>query len=523
MGKEKKKGNATRSKTQAASSSQAAELLGAQTAAAVSMGGGSLFDSILQSRSAGAGGAGGFGSVVQPPPVASIAAATVTPKKKASKQPEMVAPMDFDSEMEFAIKKLSKRDSTTKMKALNELKGLTSEKSETAVLSIVPLWAEAYLRMGRDKDRRVRELANAIMGDIASKVGRKISPYMKKLIGTWLCNQYDSSREVADAAKSAFEKLFPADKRMKPLTMLKAEIIDFVDENLKQPASVYMEPGMSDLELAEVYERVVSSSILALSELWGMVKEESNDSKDDDSVRPHLMNVLQQYIFKFLKHTSPLIRGACWSWFNAMTDALPTVDFSDPLMTTWLKAMFNQCFSEEAAAVYASIWPALCNLTKKFPAAYTSSVAPNKVLWPKLWPMLRNAGYGSSQMSYAQLVVLLRLLPDSQVEIFYDDVTTKLFGAILDGIGTKYLPYQRSAEALSGFKAAFTFLWDRSSTKQDESSWSVDCLVHLLSVWIKKSDVNKKYTETLMTCLGECLKTVALNPKRMEEFTMGHV
>ncbi len=49
-----------------------------------------------------------------------------------------------DTDINFALKKLSKRDATTKLKALSDLKDLFAQRSAEQLLAVLPVWVSCW-------------------------------------------------------------------------------------------------------------------------------------------------------------------------------------------------------------------------------------------------------------------------------------------------------------------------------------------------------------------------------------------
>jgi len=62
-----------------------------------------------------------------------------------------------------------------------------------------------FWRLSLDGDRRVRLAASHVLGAIAERVGKRLGPYVRSLIGPWVCARFDVSADVARAAADAFE------------------------------------------------------------------------------------------------------------------------------------------------------------------------------------------------------------------------------------------------------------------------------------------------------------------------------
>lgn len=54
---------------------------------------------------------------------------------------------NIDSDFRMVLKKLSKKDTLTKIKTLEELKNLIDTKSQEDCVNIVPYWAKSYTKL----------------------------------------------------------------------------------------------------------------------------------------------------------------------------------------------------------------------------------------------------------------------------------------------------------------------------------------------------------------------------------------
>lgn len=60
-----------------------------------------------------------------------------------------------------------------------------------------------------------------------------MGPHIRAIFANWWLHQFDTSKEVARAARQAFETAFPATKRAEVLKFCQASFFDEVKENIK--------------------------------------------------------------------------------------------------------------------------------------------------------------------------------------------------------------------------------------------------------------------------------------------------
>jgi E3 ubiquitin-protein ligase listerin, N-terminal domain len=167
-------------------------------------------------------------SVVSPLSVSPSSSTSSLPAASASQE----AMADFDSAVDpasaQALRALWKKDPVTKLKALQSLLTAATERqfqiakedggdkgggeaSQQALVWVLPLlepWARSYGRLVFDADRRVRVTASELQAQLVSLAGREIAPYLRAMLGPWLCAQTDSARDASAAAKQALVTAF---------------------------------------------------------------------------------------------------------------------------------------------------------------------------------------------------------------------------------------------------------------------------------------------------------------------------
>uniref|UniRef100_A0A2C9U3H8 E3 ubiquitin-protein ligase listerin n=1 Tax=Manihot esculenta TaxID=3983 RepID=A0A2C9U3H8_MANES len=180
----------------------------------------SLAASLLPSGSAAAVGFGGY--------VGSSRLDTSLSTEEAS------AFLDMDSEMAVHLKRLARKDPTTKLKALQSLSVLFKQKSGKDLVLIIPQWAFEYKRLLLDYNREVRRATHETMNNLVVAVGRDLAPHLKSLMGPWWFSQFDPVSEVSLAAKQSLQAAFPAqEKRLDALILCTTEVFMYLEENLK--------------------------------------------------------------------------------------------------------------------------------------------------------------------------------------------------------------------------------------------------------------------------------------------------
>lgn len=130
------------------------------------------------------------------------------------------------------IRKLNKKDPTTKKKALEELIHDINAANVEDVSSILPLWTKVYLVLAYDPIHNVRELTQEVQKLIASKSKRMMAPYLKQLIPVWIFSCFDNYTAAAYVARASLFDTFKANRIQEVCLHCQLEILEYVRSNL---------------------------------------------------------------------------------------------------------------------------------------------------------------------------------------------------------------------------------------------------------------------------------------------------
>ncbi|XP_010535346.1 PREDICTED: LOW QUALITY PROTEIN: E3 ubiquitin-protein ligase listerin [Tarenaya hassleriana] len=358
--------------------------------------------------------------------------------------------LDVDSEVAQHLKRLSRKDPTTKIKALASLSELMKQKQGKELLPILPQWTFEYKKLILDYSREVRRATHDVMTNIVTVVRRDLAPHLKSIMGPWWFSQFDLASEVSQAAKSSFQAAFPAqEKRLDALNLCAADIFAYLEENLKLTPQNLSDKVLAPDELEEMYHQVTSSSLLALATLLDVLLHESD--------RPGLVNTIAESklaskamksaissaeklfsshkcFVDFLKSQSPSVRSAAYSVLRSLIKNVPEV-FSEGDVRSLAPTVLG-VFQENNPICHSSMWEALLLFSKNFPQSWTCLNVQKSVLNP-FWQFLRNGCFGSQQISYPSLILCLEVMPTLSVEVehffveFFDNLLAgrNMFGS----------------------------------------------------------------------------------------------
>lgn len=355
--------------------------------------------------------------------------------------------LDIDGEVAQHLRRVSKKDPTTKLKALTSLGTLFRQIPASELCQIAPQWVFEYKRLVQDNSRQVRQAAHDVMANLAFTIGRGLAPHLRSVMGAWWLGQFDPFTEVSEAAKRSFQVAFPVqEKRLEALIFCGSEIFHYLDENLKLTPQTISDKTAPIEELEEMHELVVSSSLLALASLLDVFigtclqrsasengsSSDGLDLKNATKARSGAISAAERichthkYFQEILKSRSSRVRSAVYQVLLSFVKHVPQV-FSQGEMKISASIILGS-FQEKDPTCHISMWDMLLFFTGKFPEAW--GAAPlQKVILPRLCCFLRHGCYGSQQASYRCLLPMLGSMPPGTIlaEQFFIDFFRSLW------------------------------------------------------------------------------------------------
>lgn len=139
---------------------------------------------------------------------------------------------NIDTTYQLVLRKMMKKDPTTKVKALQEFSELVTNADIDSVKSILPYWPRLYNSLAMDVEHRVREIAQMAQSSVVAKVGKHIAPYLRQLVPVWVISQYDTYAPAASIALNSFQSAFPPYKVKEVFNFCQNEVLDFIIKNI---------------------------------------------------------------------------------------------------------------------------------------------------------------------------------------------------------------------------------------------------------------------------------------------------
>eukprot|EP00092_Neocalanus_flemingeri_P024263 GFUD01026312.1.p1 GENE.GFUD01026312.1~~GFUD01026312.1.p1 ORF type:complete len:1657 (-),score=379.47 GFUD01026312.1:31-5001(-) len=306
------------------------------------------------------------------------------------------------ADLRLVLRKMHKKDLTTKVKALQEFLDLTEPLGEAEMLSVLPYWPSVYNKLATDGDRRVRELAHACLMSVVKGVGKNLALHLKTMCGVWYIGQSDPHAPAAQAASAAWQAAFPPSKLKGAVTFCLAEIISLITENITVATpQTLSDPKVTPVEEMEAkYVRTLAMSLTSLANLLKVA------TPSDEQ----LSNLLSHTKFwKISKHKTGSVRQAFFETLVQLGSVLP--DTLPPQSKVLVPAVLPNLHDTDPSAAPA-VWAAALQVLTVIPTAWEHT-SPQKAVFPNIFKFISCGGEGVAGSTFPNLLPLLSKIPAS--------------------------------------------------------------------------------------------------------------
>ncbi|KAH3724799.1 E3 ubiquitin-protein ligase listerin-like [Dreissena polymorpha] len=319
--------------------------------------------------------------------------------------------ISLDSDFRLVLRKLTKRDTTTKIRALQELGQLCTEKSEEDLKAVLPFWPRMFNKLALDIDYRVREATQQAMSTLVSRVRRNLAPYLRNLMGAWLLSQCDTYPTVASAACASFQDAFPPAKQAEVYVFCKDSVMEYLTENLVTQTSQTLSDAKTTEpeDMENKYNRVLTASLLAIRKLVSNLP-----TNQIQSLKLAVTALLENP--KFWKHGKSKVssvKGAMYSFLACLCQSLPELS---TLYVGKITPLVLHNLEEPDSGVYPAVWEAALSLVNYVKDCW-QHVSIQKAFWPQLRKVLESGCHGNPQVIGPNILPLLSRIP---MDLFAD-------------------------------------------------------------------------------------------------------
>ncbi|XP_074070053.1 E3 ubiquitin-protein ligase listerin isoform X2 [Macrotis lagotis] len=378
-----------------------------------------------------------------------------------------------DSDFRMVLRKLSKKDVTTKLKAMQEFGTMCDERETEIVKGVLPYWPRIYSKISLDFDRRVREATQQAFEKLILKVKKHLAPNLKSLMGYWLMAQCDTYAPAAIAAKLAFQAAFPPSKQAEALVFCKDEIINVLQDHLlKETPDTLSDPQTVPEEEREAkYYRILTSSLLALKKLLCMLPPNEIASLEE-KLKPLLS---QNKFWKFGKHCSPQVRSAFFELISAFCQYIPE---SMKAESSKISPAVLVNIDEIDPLVCPPLWEAVLYILSTIEDCWIH-VNAKKSVFPKLSTILREGGRGLAPVIYPYLLPFISKIPTSPTDLNFE-FFRNFFTHITKGLSTERIltSHSECSAIISAFFECLRFIMQQNLGEKEGSIKMQEMLIN---------------------------------------------
>ncbi|XP_076655771.1 E3 ubiquitin-protein ligase listerin [Halictus rubicundus] len=341
-----------------------------------------------------------------------------------------------DSNFQIVLKKMNKKDATTKCKALLEFAVLCKDSELSAVEGMLPFWPRLYCVLAIDVEHRVREAAQIAHAAVVKRVGKGIAMYLKQLAGAWFTSQHDTYAPAASAATNSFSSTFPPKKIVDAIVHCQHEILLYICDNItiQTAQSLSLRKNLAAEEMEAKYQRVLIASLQGYSSYLKKVPMEEIEKMSDI----HYKIIRNGKFWKLVKYDALPVKTAFFNVLTSLIDNASTLlqDEKKRTVTTIMNSL-----NETEPALVSAIWESLLVVITKIEDWYTF-VSIEKLVLPKLWRVLRSGGQYSASIVYPNLLPFISQFPKFDIDV--RNLYTSFFENMRQGFSVKSVQTSRS-------------------------------------------------------------------------------
>lgn len=338
-----------------------------------------------------------------------------------------------DANITVSFKGLSKKDSTTKARALDDIQNYVSRLAEdpsSLEEAFLDAWVKVYPRAAIDLSRRVRQLAHAIQGKLSTIAGKRMARHMPTVAPTWLAGTHDGDKSVMRTARDALHDMFPTTE--KQLTLKKAfqgAVTSYCTNSIiyENAKTLSDERSTSAEDADAIYARVAASSISACTDIL-----ESLDAAEVEKHRENYEELVQSdQLWSLFSSKDTPSRRATMRFLTALTAKMP--DLVDSSMPTIAKAALSKQAMKHQTGSAAQYVELLLQLTKRDHTFWTMELKQKDSPFQRLQNLVK---YGAHSGPAQYWTIVRTIMIEVPAEVFPGDLAdgAALLKSIRDGM-----------------------------------------------------------------------------------------
>ncbi|KAH7118758.1 RING zinc finger protein-like protein [Dendryphion nanum] len=306
------------------------------------------------------------------------------------------------------FRNLSKRDSTTKGRALEDIQARVLAQQEPVEEPVLEAWIKMYPRTSIDNAKAVRQSAHILHGHISASAGKRIAKYMPKAVGAWLSGLYDADRSVVEATQSSLRQVFTSPEKIQNIRRAYQQpILEYCKDALEKESALTLsdERTVTPDDAQAKYSRVMSACVSLLGSLLSNLKTEdlSKHQSDYDSLFGDAK------LWALASHADPLIRRSVHRFLKTSLSKQSQAigNNLDVISKSYLATALN---SDQNGSAYDYV-ETLSLLTSLHPTVWTDHYISKTSVDRRLRQFLKKGSQFGPREFWDRLVDLFQHLP----------------------------------------------------------------------------------------------------------------
>ncbi|CAD0107320.1 unnamed protein product, partial [Aureobasidium uvarum] len=337
-----------------------------------------------------------------------------------------------DPNVGVAFKNLTKKDSTTKAKALEELQQYVSAPDQQIEEPVLEAW-----------------LAHNVLGQITLKSGKRMVKHMSRIAGPWLAGAQDSDRAAARAAQDALKLVFNTPEKLQNLgKAFQQPILEHCRDALLNETvqTLSDERSVSPADAQATYSRVVATSIAVISNLLNDLPSEEVAKQQET----YEAIVGQNKIWELASYKEDVVvRRSIHRFLRTCLSKQRTAVETN--LSTISEAYISKALPHDQTGSSYDFMLALVELTDTFPQAWTTSYTSKKPAGTRLRGCIKRGSQAGPAEFWINAWLLFSKLPTEILPQKYSEAE-ELLNAVHDGVGQKDDRFNASAAWFTYFK-----------------------------------------------------------------------
>ncbi|EDU39791.1 conserved hypothetical protein [Pyrenophora tritici-repentis Pt-1C-BFP] len=362
-----------------------------------------------------------------------------------SEPPDLTAISDPNVVVYF--RNLSKKDSTTKAKALEDIQAYVSALQEPVEDGLVEAWIKIYPRTSIDNAKAVRQNAHLVHGHIALSAGKRMAKYMPKSVAAWLCGLYDSDRSVVEATQTSLRQVFNSPEKLQSIRKAYQQpIMEYCRDAIdKESTTTLSDERIVSKDDAEAkYSRVISACISLLGSLLANLQSEELSKYETD----YKSVFCDKKLWNFASYSDARIRRSTHRLLKTCL-AKEHVSIKDNIDII-SKAYLAEALKSDQTGSVSDYIDSLTLLTTKYPSVWTTDYTSKTAVERRLRQFLQKGSQFGPRDFWDRLTELFKVIP-KEVLPTQETEAAELLRALHIGIVRKDEPKYNAEAAFSAY------------------------------------------------------------------------